>query len=69
LSGIDLLSGIDVHYTSTSKNISFEQRNYARKVDRYGVILEEPEDEYNHTMDAIRYVALFLMRQGIINTI
>jgi phage terminase large subunit len=69
LSGIDLLSGIDVYYTSTSKNISFEQRNYARKVDRYGVILEEPEDEYNHTMDAIRYVALFLMRQGIINTI
>ena len=69
LSGIDLLSGIDVFFTDSSKDIAHEQRNYARKIDRYGVILEEPEDEYNHMMDCIRYVALFLQRQGIITTI
>ena len=44
-------------------------RNYARKVDRYGVILEEPEDANNHLMDAIRYVSMFLLREGVIKTI
>jgi hypothetical protein len=31
--------------------------------------LEDAEDEHNHMMDCIRYVALFLQRQGIINVI
>jgi len=69
IDGIDVLNGINVYYTSTSKNIENEQNEYSRKVDRYGKVLEQPEDENNHLMDAIRYVALDLQRQGIIKTI
>jgi len=69
LDGIDLLNGLDVYYTEDSENVAFEVRNYARKVDRYGVILEEPEDANNHLMDAIRYVSMFLLREGVIKTI
>lgn len=67
--GIDILSGLKVYYTSSSKNIAHEQENYSRKVDRHGVILEEPEDLNNHTMDAIRYVALYLMIRGVIKLV
>lgn len=67
--GIDLLNTLKVFYTSDSPNIKYEQENYSRKVDRYGVILEEPEDLDNHHMDWIRYVALFLQKEGIIRKI
>lgn len=65
--GIDLLNNLRVYYTSDSKNLEYEQENYSRKVDRYGIVLEEPEDRNNHCIDGIRYVALFLQAQGVIN--
>lgn len=46
--GIDLLNNMHVYYTRSSENIAFEQENYSRKVDRYGIVLEEPEDIHNH---------------------
>lgn len=64
--GIDLLNNIRVCYTSSSKNIKYEQENYSRKIDRYGIVLEEPEDTDNHHMDGARYVALHLQEEGII---
>jgi phage terminase large subunit len=67
--GIDLLDNLRVYVTSNSTNIIYEQENYSRKVDRYGVILEEPEDFNNHTIDAIRYVALYLQSKGIITKV
>lgn len=69
LEGIDLLSKINVFYTESSTNISYEQENYSRKVDRYGIVLEEPEDKDNHTIDPTRYVADYLRREGIIKVI
>jgi len=69
LDGIDLLNGIDVYYTNTSKNIEHEVNNYSRKVDRYGVILEEPEDINNHLCDPARYVAQYLSQKGVIKAI
>lgn len=69
LDGIDLLNSLEVFYTENSKNIEKEQRNYSRKVDRYGVVLEEPEDLEDHMMDNIRYVSLFLLKEGIIRNI
>jgi phage terminase large subunit len=69
LDGIDILENLNVHYTSDSVNIHFEQENYSRKVDRYGVVLEEPEDLDNHTIDAIRYIALHLTRIGVIKAL
>ncbi len=69
LDGIDLLNGLEVYYTECSKNIAMEQRKYSRKVDRYGVVLEEPEDSDNHICDPARYVANFLLKEGIIKSI
>lgn len=67
--GIDLLNSIRVCYTHTSENIAYEQENYSRKVDRYGIVLEEPEDVDNHTTDPARYIAEYLRAQGIINKV
>lgn len=69
LDGIDLLNGLEVFYTQDSKNIEAEQKNYSRKIDRYGVVLEEPEDKDNHTIDPTRYVAGFLLKENIIKNI
>jgi phage terminase large subunit len=69
LDGIDILNGLEVYYTQDSKNIDNEQKNYSRVIDRYGVVLEEPEDKNNHLMDAVRYIVLFLRKEGIIKNI
>lgn len=68
--GIDLLNNLDVYYTHTSINLKYENENYSRKVDkRTGEVLEEPEDMDNHLIDPARYVAQFLVQQGIIKVI
>ena len=66
IDGIDLMENLKIYYTSSSKNIAYEQENYSRKVDRYGTILEEPEDKDNHTIDGARMVCLYLQKKGII---
>lgn len=69
IDGIDLLNNLKVFYTSSSTNLKYEQENYSRKIDRNGVILEEPEDIDNHLIDPARYIALFLQSQGVIKNI
>ncbi len=69
IEGINLLEKLKVYYTKSSKNIQYEQENYCRKVDRYGIVLEEAEDINNHLIDDARYIALFLRAQGIIKVI
>lgn len=69
IDGIDLLNNLKVFYTASSVNLKYEQENYSRKVDRYGIILEEPEDIDNHLIDPARYIALFLQNQGIIRKV
>lgn len=66
IDGISLLSDMKVYYTSDSINIKHEQENYSRKLDRYGAVLEDPEDFDNHHIDWIRYVATYLQDQGVI---
>lgn len=63
---IDTMNNLKIVYTSTSKNIAYEQENYSRKVDRYGVIMEEAEDKDNHTIDAIAYIVMYLIAEGVI---
>jgi len=67
--GIDLLSNLNVYYTSDSENLKIEQENYSRKVDRYGIIMEEPEDNNNHLIDPTRYIALYLKIIGKIKIV
>jgi PBSX family phage terminase large subunit len=69
LDRIDLLNNLKVYYTKSSVNIFQEQENYSRKVDRYGIVLDEPEDKDNHTMDAIGYIAMYLQREEIIRRV
>lgn len=64
--GIDLLNNLKVYYTHTSLNLKYEQENYSREVDKYGIVLEEPEDTDNHLMDPTRYIAQYLQKIGII---
>lgn len=66
IDGINGLCSMKVYYTSSSQNLKYENENYQRKVDRYGIVLEEPEDLNNHLTDPTRYVWLFLVMQGII---
>lgn len=66
IDGIDMLSDMKVYFTSSSANLRHEQENYERKIDRYGVVQDEPEDRDNHLMDPARYIVLFLILQGII---
>lgn len=65
IDGIDILSNLKIYYTASSKNIKYEQENYSRQVDRYGIVLNEPEDMNNHLIDPTRYIALFLKLLGV----
>lgn len=69
IGGISTLNAIKVYYTSSSINLKYEQENYEREVDRYGIVLEEPVDLHNHLIDPTRYIATFLKVQGIIKKI
>lgn len=66
LDGIDLIDNLNVFYTKSSVNLAYEQENYSRKVDRHGVVLEEPEDKDNHTMDCVRYISTHLQSEGLL---
>lgn len=66
IDGINILHNMKCYYTESSTKIGYEQENYSRMVDRYGIVLEEPEDKDNHLMDPARYIALFLSLLGII---
>lgn len=52
--GIDKLKEYEVYYTSSSKNIKNEKNNY-QWIMIGGKPTNDPVDDYNHAMDAIRY--------------
>ena len=66
IDGINLLCSMQVYFTRSSNNLRYEQENYEREVDRYGIVLEEPIDRNNHLCDPSRYLVLFLSFMGII---
>jgi phage terminase large subunit len=66
---IGTMQGLNVYYTSTSKNIEFEQENYSYQKDRFGVTLENPEDGNDHLINAIEYIAQKLFEMNIIKNI
>lgn len=69
IDGIDLLDKLTIYYTEDSKDLEYEQENYSYKVDKYGVVEEEPEDVDNHLIDPTRYIAEFLRSEGIIKIV
>ena len=56
--GIDILRRHNIHITQRSTNTIKEFRNYKWIKDKNGEITNKPLDAYDHTIDAIRYVAL-----------
>lgn len=56
LHGIDLMRRHIMFIEQTSKNILFEFGSYKWKTDKDGNLLDIPQDDFNHTIDAIRYV-------------
>jgi len=62
--GIQLLQDQRISITKRSVNIIREYRNYLWKTDRDGRVINEPEDVYNHTMDAIRYAMTSILVSG-----
>lgn len=67
LDGIDLLNNLrEVFFTASSTNLKSENEAYSRTVDRYGVVLEEPEDANCHLHDPSRYLGQYLKSIGVI---
>lgn len=53
--GIQFVQDQKISVTKRSVNIIREYRNYMWKTDKEGKILNEPEHQFSHSMDAIRY--------------
>lgn len=53
--GIQFVQDQKISVTKRSVNIIREYRNYMWKTDKEGTIINEPEHQYSHSMDAIRY--------------
>lgn len=56
--GISTLQRYTICVTRRSANVRKELSNYKWKVDGSGAITNEPVDMFNHSLDAVRYVAL-----------
>ena len=62
--GIDLLQSYKINVTKRSVNLIQELRNYEWKFDRYlNRYLNEPVDDFNHAIDAARYIALKYLKK------
>lgn len=56
--GIDKIKDMELFVTERSYNLITELRKYVWDKDKDGNYINEPVDEYNHLMDAIRYYVL-----------
>lgn len=56
--GVDKIKDMEFFVTERSYNIITELRKYVWDKDKDGNYINEPVDEYNHLMDAIRYYVL-----------
>jgi phage terminase large subunit len=56
--GINLLKGYTINVDAGSKNLIKELEQYRWKVDKNGDSLNVPIDNYNHAIDALRYIIM-----------
>ena len=62
--GIDILRRHKINIKRNSENTIKEFRNYKGIKDKNNDITNKPIDSYNHSIDAIRYVALNKLNVG-----
>ncbi len=60
--GIQMVQDQKVYITKRSVNVIHEYRNYLWMTDKDGKILNEPEHTFSHSMDAIRYAIVSLVK-------
>ena len=60
-SGIDMLRRYTINVTRRSTNIIRELKAYKYKVDRDGNTTNAPIDDFNHAMDAMRYIGMDML--------
>jgi phage terminase large subunit len=56
--GISVLQNYRLHITKRSQNVLNEIYSYQYAMDRYGIVTEIPEDSFDHSLDALRYLAM-----------
>lgn len=61
---IDTLQAFKLHVTKSSINLIKELRNYKWVTDNDGKHTSQPIDNYNHAIDAVRYVALNRLKKS-----
>lgn len=61
--GIALVQDQRISVTKRSLNVIREYRNYLWMTDRDGKILNEPEHQFSHSMDAIRYAITSIIKK------
>jgi len=64
--GISLVQEQRISVTKRSINVIKEYRNYLFIVDKDGKVTNEPEHEYSHSMDAIRYGLTSILKKPVI---
>lgn len=60
--GIQLVQEASISVTKRSINLIKEYRNYLWMVDKNGKILNEPDHTFSHSMDAVRYALVQLLK-------
>ena len=63
--GIQIVQDQKIYVTKRSINLIHEYRNYLWMTDNDGKILNEPEHTFSHSMDAIRYAIVSLVKLPI----
>jgi len=62
--GIQIVQNQKISVTRRSVNLLREYRNYLWMTDKDGRIINEPEHEYSHSMDAVRYGIVSLLKMA-----
>lgn len=65
--GIDTIRQYKLFITARSVNLIRELRKYKWAVDSSGRTLQKPIDQYNHSLDAVRYYAIMALSVGGVN--
>jgi len=63
--GIQLVQGQRISITKRSINIIKEYRNYLWEIDKNGKVLNVPEHEFSHSLDAVRYGISYLFKKAV----
>lgn len=63
VNGIHCVKTTRISVTQRSTNVIKEYRNYLFEVDKNGKVLNVPEHEFSHSMDAIRYAITYIVKR------